>query len=188
MAIQRLRCTWSGTAVEGPGLTTFYAEADGTLAIQVGASGFFDAVKSLIPSGTSIQIPGGGDLIDELTGQLLGTWGSGTTTTINGGGAGSFASGVGMRVVWETGTVRAGRRVRGSTFVVPLMGVAYESNGTLTNSAVAAGQAAVTAMLAQVPTQMRIWSRPRPGLIGAAIPVASGRVPDQVSWLRTRRT
>lgn len=188
MAIQRLRCAWSGTAVEGPGLTTFYAEADGTLAIQVGASGFFDALKTLIPTGTTIQIPGGGDLIDELTGSLLGTWGSGTTTTINGTAAGSFAGGVGMRVVWETGTVRAGRRVRGSTFVVPLNSTAYDTSGTLTNGAVTAGQAAVSAMLAQVPTQMRIWSRPRPGLVGAAIPVASGRVPDQVSWLRTRRT
>lgn len=187
MAIQRLRCTWGGAGVEGPGLTTFYAEADGTLAIQVGASGFFAAVANLLPSGTTIEVPAGGDLLDEATGELTGTWGGGSSTTITGSGAATFAAGVGARVVWETGAVRAGRRVRGSTFVVPLISLAYQTDGTLSTNALTALQTAIDDMLVQVPTQMRVWSRPRPALAGAAVPVVSGRAPDRVSWLRSRR-
>lgn len=188
MALQRLRCEWTGTGVEGPGLTTFFAEADGTLAISVGATGFFTALRSRIPTGTSIFVPNGGDLIDELTGTLTGTWGTSGGTTISCNGAGSFAGGVGARVVWETDTIRAGRRVRGSTFVVPLVVSGYEANGTLAGVAVTDLEQAIADMLVQVPTQMRVWSRPRPGLTGAGVQVARGVAPDKVSWLRTRRT
>lgn len=188
MALQRLRCEWAGSGVEGPGLTTFFAEADGTVAISVGAAGFFTALRSRIPTGTTIFVPNGGDVIDEVTGTLIGTWGTSGGTTISCNGAGSFAGGVGARVVWETDTIRAGRRVRGSTFVVPLVVSSYESNGTLDSVAVTNLNTAIADMLVQVPTQMRVWSRPRPGLNGAGVQVARGVAPDRVSWLRTRRT
>lgn len=187
MTIQRLRCEWGGTAVEGPGLTTFYAEADGTLAIQVGAGGFFDAVKFMIPVGTTITIPQGGDEIDEATGALVGTWGTSSLTTITGTGTGSFAQGVGARVVWQTGGIVGGRRVRGSTFVCPIVVTQFESNGTLANTALQGLNAGITAMMAQVPTQMRIWSRPVAGRAGTVSTVTAGNAPDKVSWLRSRR-
>lgn len=187
MAMQRLRCEWAGTGLEGPGLTTFYAEADGTLAIQVGAAGFFEAVKGLIPTGTSIRVPQGGDLIDEATGQLVGTWGSSGVTTVQGGGTGNFAAGVGCRVTWETAAIRGGRRVRGSTFIVPIRVTAFDADGTLSSATMTALDAGISAMMAQVPTQMRVWSRPRPGLAGAAVQVTRGVAHDKVSWLRSRR-
>lgn len=188
MALQRLRCAWTGTGVEGPGLSTFFAEADGTVAISVAASALFDAVKAIIPTGTSIQVPNGGDVIDEMTGTLTGTWGTSSSTTISCSGTGAFPGGVGARVVWETDTVRNGRRVRGSTFIVPLISTAYESNGTLSNAAVTGLQTAIANFLVQVPTQARVWSRPRPGLVGAGVQVSRGVAPDKVSWLRSRRT
>lgn len=188
MALQRLRCEWTGDGVEGPGLTTFFADADGTVAISVGAAAFFQAVKALIPSGTTIRVPNGGDVIDEQTGQLLDTWGTSSSTQIASTTAGAFAGGVGARVVWETDTIRGGRRVRGSTFVVPLRTSYYGADGTLESTAITALETAISDMLVQVPTQMRVWSRPRPGLAGAGVAVARGRVPDRVSWLRSRRT
>ena len=187
MAIQRLRCEWGGTGVEGPGLTTFYAESDGTLAIQVGAAGFFNEVAALIPTGTTITVPGGGDLLDETTGALTGTWGSGVTTTITCTGLGPFPGGVGGRVVWDTDAVVAGRRVRGSTFVAPFVAEYFGTDGTLNGAAVTALEAAIDAMLVQVPTQMRVWSRPQAGRAGSAHPVVGGRAPDKTSWLRSRR-
>lgn len=174
--------------MEGPGLTTFFAEADGTVAISVGAAGFFDALKTRIPTGTTIFVPNGGDVIDDATGTLTGSWGTSGGTTISCNGSGSFAGGVGARVVWETDTIRGGRRVRGSTFVVPLVVNGYEANGTLSTLVIGDLQQAISDMLVQVPTQMRVWSRPRPGLTGAGVQVARGVAPDKVSWLRTRRT
>ena len=188
MALQRLRCEWTGTGVEGPGLSTFFAEADGTVAISVGATGLFNAVKSWIPSGTTIYVPNGGDVIDEMTGTLTGTWGTSGGTTITATGGGAFAGGVGARVVWETDTIRAGRRVRGSTFICPLITTGYDGSGTLAANVLTALGQGVADMLVQVPTQMRVWSRPRPGLVGAGVQVQRGTAPDKVSWLRTRRT
>lgn len=188
MAIQRLRCEWTGDGVEGPGLTTFFAEADGTVAIAVGATGFFDAIKQLLPAGTTVRVPNGGDVLDETTGALVGTWGTSSSTQISSITAGAFAGGVGARVVWETDAIRGGRRVRGATFVVPLRTAYYGTDGSLESTAITAMETAIAAMLVQVPTQMRVWSRPRVGLVGAGVQVARGRVPDRVSWLRSRRT
>lgn len=187
MALQRVRCEWTGTGIEGPGLTTFYGAADGTQAVAVAAASFFNGLKSYLPTGTSIAVPATGDVIDEATGALTGTWGSGPTTTITGSGTGSFAQGVGARIVWETDAIRGGRRVRGSTFVVPLVTSSYEANGTLGTGALAALQAGVDAFLSQFGGNGRVWSRPRPGLVGAAVPIVRARVPDAVSWLRSRR-
>jgi hypothetical protein len=188
MAIQRLRCEWAGSAVEGPGLTTFYAEADGTLAIQVGAAGFFEAIEQLIPSGTTITIPAGGDVLDEATGELTGAWGGGAPTTITTSGSGTFAGGVGARVVWQTNAVRAGRRVRGSTFVVPLIGSAYDPQGTPGPETLTALQTAIADFMVQVPDQAVVWSRPRDGVPGVASVITGGTAPDRISWLRSRRT
>lgn len=187
MAIQRVRCEWGGAGVEGPGVTTFYGEADGTLSIAVAASAFFARLTGLIPTGTTVTIPQGGDLIDEVTGQLVGTWGGSIRDVKTCTGSGAFAGGVGARVVWETGAIRAGRRVRGSTFVVPIVTTSYEANGTLSQSALTSIQNALTDFMVQVPTQARVWSRPRPGLGGAAVQVERGVAPDKVSWLRSRR-
>src|SRR5512138_397017 len=82
-------------------------------------------------------------------------------------GSGDFAGGVGGRIVWETDTIRGGRRVRGSTFVVPLRVGAYDGGGTLTTAVITAMEAGITAFMTQVPTQGRVWSRPRPGLAAA---------------------
>lgn len=188
MALNRLRCEWVGTGVEGPGLTTFYQDPAGAAGIVVGASGFFSALSARIPAGTTITIPGGGDVIDEVTGSLIGSWGGGTATTITCTGSGAFAGGVGARIVWETDQVRAGRRVRGSTFVVPLTVLSYESNGTLSSSAVGDLETAVSNYMVQASVYGRVWSRPRPGLSGASVEIVRGVAPDRVSWLRSRRT
>lgn len=187
MAIQRLRCEWGGPGVEGPGLTTFYAENDGTVGISGAAAGLFSALTSRIPNGTTIFVPNGGDVLDEATGQLVGTWGVGTGTTITGTGTGSWAQGVGARIVWETGVVRAGRRVRGSTFLVPLVASAYDSNGTIASAALGDINSGISSFMAAILARARVWSRPRPGLAGAGVVVTGGVAPDKVSWLRSRR-
>lgn len=169
-------------------MTTFYADADGTMAIQVGAGGFFDEVLDLLPPGTTITIPAGGDVLDESTGTITGAWGGGSSTVKTQSLPQAYAAGVGARVVWETGGIRNGRRVKGSTFVLPLGNTCYENDGSLTAATITALDAACAAMLAQVPTQMRVWSRPTATLPGVAHPVLGYSVPDKVSWLRSRRT
>lgn len=187
MAIQRLRCAWAGAGIEGPGLTTFYSTGFATVSLPVGAVAFFNAWKQFLPEGTTISIPDGGDLIDETDGELIGTWGSSGDTQVIGTGAGSWADGVGGRVVWRTGVIRNGHRVRGQTFCTPLIFTAFGTNGDLNNTARAALQAAADAMLTAVGGEMRVWSRPGPKGPGAAVPVTTAEVPDRVAWLRSRK-
>lgn len=187
MVMQRVRAVWSGNGVVGGGVSTFYAEADGSQQLPVAINELFSAVKSLMPSGCTVTVPNGGDLIDEATGDLTGTWGTSITTAHVGTGTDVWAAGVGARVVWDTGAVRNGRRVRGSTFIVPLTSVAYASDGTLGINGVGFLQDGVTAFLAQITDGGRVWSRPTPTSAGASVPITGGRVPDKVSWLRSRR-
>lgn len=186
--MQRLRCEWGGVGVEGPGLSTFYGVADGSLAISVAAAALFNELRSLFPFGLTINVPNGGDIIDETTGQLTGVWGTTSSTTITMGGPAAYAGGVGGRVVWETGQIRRGRRVRGSTFLVPFSNNAYDSDGTLTETCVNTIVGGIDAFMVQAPEHALVWSRPKAGSGGVSLPVLTGRAPDKVSWLRTRRT
>ena len=96
--------------------------------------------------------------------------------------------GVGARVEWITGVVFNGRRVRGRTFLVPLAKSRFEGPGMLTSGCVSVLQAAASALVSA--TDLRIWSRPSgaPGALGGSALVSAAVVPDQVSWLRSRRT
>ena len=186
--IQRLRCEWSGDGVEGGGLTTFYSTGFAVGALPAAAAAFFNGWRTHIPGGTTIRVPDGGDVLDERTGELVGTWGASTGTQITGaGGTANFAAGVGARCIWETDVIRGGHRVRGATFCIPLTTSAYEANGTLTVVAIQNIETAAQAFLTEIGGEGRIWSRPKPTLEGAAVPMQRARVPDRVSWLRSRK-
>lgn len=186
-SIVRLRITWSGTPVVGGGLTVLHFAAGSTTGPGAALS-FFDGIKGLIPSGVTITIPNAGDTIDELTGEIDGVWtASGGGTVNSAGGANPYAQGVGARVVWVTDGITRGRRVRGSTFVVPLITGSYDTDGTLSGTAVGA-LGTVAGNLASV-AAFGVYTRPQSGTSnGAFHDVLTSITPDRVSWLRSRRT
>lgn len=185
--LARVRCVWSGAPVVGPGLTTFYFdEAHEGFASDV--STFFQAVDAYIPIGVTIAVPSDGDLLDVATGELTGTWAEAASGPGVGAGFGAYPSGVGARLVWSTDGIVAGRRVRGSTFLCPLVNSSYGTDGTLDNATKDALEAAGNALRAASGTNMKIWSRPAPGRPGAASSIVAATCPDKVSWLRSRRT
>ena len=81
-AILRMRCEWGGSGVTGPGLTTFYFDQAGS-GFPADVRTFFEAIKANIPSNTTITVPNGGDIIEDTTGVLSGSWSepSGVTTS-----------------------------------------------------------------------------------------------------------
>jgi hypothetical protein len=149
---------------------------------------FFDAIKDRLAGGTIVTVPSAGDVISDTDGSLQGVWGSGGGVAITGTGNTLYAAGVGARVQWRTAGVNNGRRVVGSTFIVPLDNNQYATDGTLATVCVgdlqAAGDALVTAQL----SAFTIWSRSQDGGAGANHEVTSCLAPDKVSWLRSRRT
>jgi hypothetical protein len=134
------------------------------------------------------DIPGSGDVVDETTGLITGAWTAGTAATITAtGGTGAYAAGTGAFVRWQTNGIVAGRRVRGRTFLCPIITTGFDSNGTIASTQLGTLQTAATALAAAGKNQ--VWHRPSPGgSDGSAHIVVAGTVPDKVTSLRTRRT
>lgn len=188
MAINRLRVEWSGNAVTGPGLTTFYGTGFTAADMSAAVNDYFQAVRTLVPSGITWTTPMGGDVLDETTGELTGTWGSGGSFQTSSNLTGSYAAGVGVRHTLQTGTVVNGRRVRGSFFLVPLGTSCYDADGSINNARLTEIDTAAQALYAALNTEWVVWSRPTDTRAGSAAEVTGVTTPDRVSWLRSRRT
>lgn len=187
MDIHRIRCEWGGSPVEGPGLSTFYA-VDSPALLTPKLVLFFEAIKLQLPPGATIRVPNDGDTLEATTGTLTGVWsstGGGTSTSTE---TGVYAKGVGARITWNTDLVENGRRVRGATYIVPLLAGAYQADGTIATSSLNAIQAAADALVTGMAGDLAVWHRPGPKGAGVPAVVVSATVKDQVSWLRSRRT
>lgn len=183
----RVRTVWTGTPLVGPTVSTFYFDE-----IHVGFVAdlhtFWAAVGNRFPPGITWTTDNVGDLIDVATGELSGTWTDGVPSIISSSGAGSFAQGVGARATWLTSGIRNGRRVKGSTFLVPLTTACYQSDGTIDGAVLGSLSTAAGALVTNSTGEMRIYSRPTDTEPGQDNVVVGGVCPDKVSWLRSRRT
>jgi hypothetical protein len=182
--MRRLRVAWEGLGGL-PGLSTFYY---GVATPNVSdAVTFFNAIKALFPSGLQWTIPSSGDEIDDATGQLTGGWvGSGGGSVSATGGSAGYAAGVGTRVRWDTLVIAGGRRVRGSTFLCPLVTGCYDGSGTISTTNLTTFQTAASAFAASGVAK-GIWHRPVNGSGGLYAAINTATVPDKVTMLRSRR-
>lgn len=188
--LSRVRIGWIGSAVVGGGVSTFYSSNSDPSAFIAALRTFFGSFNGLFPAAVELTYPSAGETIESTTGQVNGVWTSTSLANTVGAGGSAHAAGVGCRIRWETGAITRGRRVRGSTFLVPIVGSLYATDGTIDNASLALVQGAIPTLIAADGGSMRIYSRPSAtgGTDGAAHPVTSGVAVDKVSWLRTRRT
>lgn len=182
--IRRIRVLWGG--IPGmPGYSLFYASAaaDATADLVT----YFNAIKARFPSGLSWTVPPTGDTLDDATGTLNGSWSGAGAGIVTSTGTGAYAAGVGAYSAWVTNAIVGGRRLRGRTFLAPLLGTNYDNTGTidptqLTTFATATSTLAATGKLV-------VWHRPSgPGASnGSSSLITAGVVPDVVTSLRSRR-
>lgn len=184
--MNRVRCTWSGGGITGPGLSTFYVRT-GALGFPADIAALFYTLRLRIPPSVTITVPNSGDVISSDTGALAGVWSDAGGAAIVGSGTGDFALGVGARIRWNTGGIVRGRRVRGSTFVAPLVSSCFTGTGSLNDTVVADFQTAADTLVTSLADDLYVWSRPSGLYAGVASLVDSATVPDAVSWLRSRR-
>lgn len=193
----RLRVVWSGNAVVGPTLSTFYA-LDTSPGFPAAVRALMAALSTFIPTGTQIAVPNNGDVINPATGELTGSWTDGTTpAVVTCSGTGVYAKGVGAQIRWRTSSIVAGRRVQGSTFVVPLISAMFDSDGTLTATNQASILTAANNYVTAAPYAC-VWSRPSkgnpdrvpptPARTGSSALIVGSSVPDRPSWLLSRRS
>lgn len=191
MTLARIRVTWSGSPVVGPGVSTFYqstmADASGLAAIK----SFYTSLAGMCPSGLSWTIPSTGDFLNESDGSLAGSWSfPGAGGVVAASTASTWVNGVGARIKWQTNGIHKGRKVVGATFMVPVVVGAYEGSGNLVGSYVTLLQSSANALVSGMGGDMYVWSRPTAGggTDGKKSAVTAAQAPDYVSWLRSRRT
>jgi hypothetical protein len=186
VALAQFKVVWSGTGINGPSFSTFYAvNPSGIPGASNGIAVFFTAIQAFLPVGTIVGVPNQGQVYDDLTGQLLGTWGGPTQSVATGTGTGGFGSAGGTSVRWGTSAILRRHLLVGRTFIVPLAGSAYNANGTVLGSARTAINTAAANLAAT--GALRIWSRPSAANpVGGSGTVVNGSIPTAQSVLRSR--
>ena len=186
-SVYRQRTLWSGSAVSGPGVTTWFWNGPPTDAAAI-AQAFFTTVKGRFPGTLTWSFPASQDEIDIETGSLVGTWDAGSAGDVSETGALNFVRGAGARIAWETAGIVGGRRVRGTTFLAPLTTTSFTSAGVPSVSTLGDITTAATALVEEPSAALVIYSRPTATRAGAISQVTGFRVPAETSWLRSRRT
>lgn len=188
MPFTRYVPVWSGFS-GAPGFTVLNFGREvlppGAPLIAARVAAFFTAIANRIPDNATITFPG------EMTvhaddGTLIGALAFVAPAPVNCVGLGSYAAPVGARVTWETGSIVAGRRIRGRTFLVPLVSSTFDTDGSLTSANLTLIQNAANAFLTGLATDgedLAVWSQ----TTSTVSPVTSAVVPDQATVLRSRR-
>lgn len=192
-----VRTEWAGTS-GGPGLTQMAIEPSFGELTPEGAvnavRAFWNSMVTILPNELTLQVSPIIDEYNTVTGQLIGSTVSSTTpAVVTGGNAGAFAGGSGLKVTWETGVIANGRRVRGSTFVVPVASSAFTTSGTTTPTTQTlingSAQTLIDALNTNV-SELAVWSRPiegTPGRIGSIHYVTQGICSNKSAIMRSRR-
>lgn len=180
---------WPGA----PGFMTFYCLSPTPFRSAVVA--FIDAVKGNFPASVTFTVPVEIDKLDDSSGDLVGIETEGTTYTTAGIQTSGYAAPAGACISWITNAFAAGRRVRGRTFLVPLAGVIFQTDGTL--DTVPLGNMRNAAVDLFTACDLAVWRRPhtadpaKPGDVsypGAAYEVTGAQVSDRAAVLRSRRS
>lgn len=165
---------------------TFYT-ADLTVSFQPAVKSFITAVAPRFSTGVTFTVPNEGDLIEDETGALGGSWTEGTAATVSGSSNFVFAAPAGAVINWSTTAVVGRRRLRGRTFLVPLSAQNFDSDGSLAAAAVTDLRNLASTLW--VAAALSIWHRPTTpgGSDGSSSPVTGSNVPDKAAVLRSRR-
>lgn len=178
-----------------PGYSTFafaYGDGAGTEDQFECVLAFYEAIKGSFPTTWSFLLAPEHRVVDEATGalvDLIPRGGTGSSTAIAGTGGGSFGPSIAGAVIsWRTLTNNWTRRVRGRTFLVPLVPSSYQADGSLVDALAVDLAAAATTAFITPETDFGIWSRPRNDTGGKFALATAASCPDRVSYLRSRRT
>ena len=200
--ILKVSTRWSGFP-GAPGYTNLYfrdfgtggangADPDATQALSAvnRVAAFFDGNKLIFPASLRINVEANVDVHESTTGELVNAISVAAPATISGAGTGGHSGASGAVINWKTAGIRNGRRIRGRSFIVPLAGVCYEPDGTLTSGTVNGLTTTANALAASTNNpDLGVWARPTaPGATdGQWSAVTSASVPDLAAVLRSRR-
>lgn len=202
----KVKVKWTGFS-GAPGWSNFYWDNfDGGFLVQASANSvanrvetFLNAIKVRIPNHVSMAIQSDVEDVNPIDGKMTQIYSIASKPAILGTAVTqSYSAASGIVINWRTAAVKNGRRVGGRTFLVPVAGGAYQSDGTITPGDLTETQNAASALLTHVdPERLAVWSRPvtkdKAGnllptpIAGTAHQVTVATVPDLAAVLRSRR-
>lgn len=194
MPLYRFTVRWSGF-VGAPGYTNlhFLNPEEPTLAIRDTTVSrvrtFFEAIKGELPNVVTLTYPTEFEELDTATGELLQTLDITPVAVTAGSAAGDYSAPSGACINWSTSQVVNGRRLRGRTFIVPMIATAYDLDGSLDNTRRTAMQTAANTLCSfQDNLVLAVWHRPTGGgSDGVAAQVSSASITDKAAILTSRR-
>jgi hypothetical protein len=201
MPVGLVRTEWSGTS-GGPGLTQHAImgapagtwNPGGEQGAVNAVRAFWAAIAAQLPNELQLSVSPIVDVYNEDTGILMASYAAATTpAVVPGTSASNYAAGAGLKVTWNTGSIRDGRRVRGSTYIVPAGSNVYDGNGRILPANQTTINTAASNMISALTlngTPLGVWSRPRvvpTPRIGALFDVESGTCSSKTAILRGRR-
>jgi hypothetical protein len=196
-----IRTEWSGTS-GGPGLTQLAVTGaaggiwnpDATQAAVNAMRVFWFGIAGYLPDELKLTVQPTIDVYNESNGELTNSY---TATTppavVSGTSAAIYAAGAGFKITWGTGQIRNGRRVRGTTFVVPAASNVYSASGTIVPAVMTAVNNQANNLLSQLSaagTSLAVWSRPvdaPEARLGVVTSVTGAACSSKTSILRGRR-
>ena len=181
--LSRVRSVWSGFP-GGPGVTTMYFLDTATAVASVHA--FWTTLGGMLPGDVSIQVQNAGDIIEDSTGALTGAWSATAVAAVGGGSSNKYAAPAGAVINWLTETIGPHRRLRGRSFIVPIEGDSFQSNGSLDPTKLGYLQSAADDLVASQSASFVVWHRGT-GSDGTNGLVTAASVHDFVAVLRSRR-
>lgn len=201
-----LRTSWTGTS-GGLGLTQIAVDTTDSTFGPLSSSDaqdavnamrtFWDAIKLNMPNEVSFTVSPVVDYYLTNSGVLSGSVSAPTPpVAVLGTGTASYSMAAGLKLNWNTSTIRNGRRVRGSTFLVPTTSSAFNQTGTAdTTVRTAISSAASTFLNSLSATGLKgvVWSRPldeedpKGPRDGAQADITGVEVSEKTAILRGRR-
>lgn len=169
----------------GPGVATMYFLDVETAVASVQT--FWTEIIARFPSDFHAQVENAGDIINDATGDLTGSWTADAVASTVGDQGDPYPAPAGAVITWLTETVLDGRRLRGRTFCVPYGGLNYQNDGSLAPLAITDLQDGATALIAAQSSSFVIWHRPTGAHAGGHGFVTAAMVHDKVAILRSRR-
>lgn len=192
MAYTELVVVWTGASgLPGYSKFRFIGELNGSQLNSAAANlrVFLAALVGQIPSIVTLAIQPGASWHED-DGTLTAEVAIPTPpTTVGGTASGTYSAASGFMVLWNTGAINGGKKVRGRTYFVPCPTVAFQNDGTILDAARTTIQAAATAFATSIPSPA-INSRARPTNPAAGNQtnaILGATVPDKQVVLRSRR-
>lgn len=150
---------------------------------------FLFAIRTFLPSVVTIAIQSGASVHEDdgsLTGELtIGT----LPSNVAGSGTGVWSAASGFMVLWNTGAINGGKKVRGRTYFVPAVATVFDADGTVVDATRNTVLNAANVFAGSTPSPA-VNSRAREGNPGAGnqtVSIINATVSDKQVVLRSRR-